>query len=97
MKDFEKSTTFRKSNGELRKALKSPEKAKQLMSKHGQVGEGDKPQIRIMGDTEKVINKIKEYNLEDQVDGLYKMFKDKDKREEIDPNNIRAYINLPKH
>jgi len=97
MMDFKDSKTFRKSNGELEKALKNPYKIVEMLEEaHEEVKtpNGEKTGIRIQGHPQKVVETIKELNLEENVNGIYKNFKDKDKREEINPNEIRAYINV---
>ena len=100
MKDFENARTFRKSNGELARALRSPEKAREMMIEAHSNGEipkgarGDDLSIRIMGDVKEALELVQKLGLEDKVSVIYKNYRDKDKREEIDPLNIRIYINL---
>lgn len=97
MKDFENSGTFRKTNGELRTAIEKPQKAKRMLAEaHNgrKMVEGDTPSIRLMGDIEEVMELIKEFGLEDHIDGIYKNYRDKNKREEYHPANVRVYINL---
>jgi len=60
----------------------------------GRVVSGDNPQIRIMGDVEKCLELVREFGLEHRVSGIYKNYKDKNRREQFHPSNVRVYINL---
>lgn len=97
MKEFKNSRTFRKSNNELSIAINKPHEAKRMLARahnYGNIKEGDDPQMRLMGDIEKVMDLVTELGLEEYVDGVYKNFRDKEKREKIDPANVRVYLNI---